>query len=390
MKIRTIQTLAAFGLGAAVLAACSSDDGVGPGSDQRYEPRGLVGGYEWVFERWSAGQAEGHPAVRLAWQLPTTYENQPFRVYARHSDGADWGLIATVTSCSAGVCTYLDRNVAADRSYDFYVATVDHDGFELATSQAIQVAVGSPDLTTPDAPRAVGLDGAAFLQWAPTGAQNYIITAETEEGDVFLIGESDGTSFLDDRAENGARYLYYIAGADEWGHVSGLSQGAVAFPRPDYHADIVVAHEDDASLSGFRFVADETFDPIVGGGSADAQWRFEVENGTARIVPLGQTRVTGGAYTTELTCGPGSDADCVDVSVAPAASDFGTSAVTAATAYTYVLQVRADGRTHYGKLRVQGVTTNADGDRVLVFDWAYQLRPDEPSLQVAAGGGVAF
>src|SRR5690606_12668015 len=129
---------------------------------------------------------------------------------------------------------------------------------------------------------------------------------------IFLVGETDGNSYLDDRAENGVRYRYYLAAVDGFDHVSSLSQSADAFPRPDFHAEIIDADADLPTASGFRFVSSESQDPIVAGSAGNAQWRVEVSGGRLVIRPLGQTRVTAGTFTTQLTCGPGSESNCVD------------------------------------------------------------------------------
>jgi hypothetical protein len=179
------------------------------------------------------------------------------------------------------------------------------------------------------------------------------------------------------------RYQYRIAGVDADGHVSPLSGVGEAFPRPDFHADVIYSHADHPTASGFRFVTSETQDPILPGTATGAQWRFEVVNNVFRIQPLGATAVTAGTFTTQLTCGPGSDANCIDVRVAPAAAQFGVSPVTVLTGHTYVFRVvAADGRTHYAKIRVQGTSVDTQGRRLMVFDWAYQLRPDERSLNL--------
>ena len=49
---------------------------------------------------------------------------------------------------------------------------------------------------------------------------------------------------------------------------------------------------------------------------------------------------------------------------------------------TYVFQLDVSGQTHYGKIRVQGDGVDGEGNHLVVFDWAYQLLPGEPSLDV--------
>jgi hypothetical protein len=238
----------------------------------------------------------------------------------------------------------------------------------------------------------VSLDRAVYLRWTPdAAAERYFIVVQLDDGSTFRVGETDGGSFFDNRAENGMRYRYYVAAADENGHVSSLSQAAVAFPRPDYHADVVYAYADRASESGFRFVSSETENPIVPGTATNAHWRLDVASGVLLIQPLGNTAITAGVFTTALSCGPGSDDDCEDVRTAPASTQFSNAPVTVQTGHTYVLRVTGtDNQTHYAKLRVQGTSTDSGGARLIVFDWAYQTRANEPTLNLvgnlAAGG----
>jgi hypothetical protein len=372
------------------LAGCNLEDIGGPGTGQ--DPRSLEGEYAWTFQRWEQGVARGYPVVRLTWEIPSRWNGESFRLYSRRATGGTYTLIATVTSCLESVCRYGDTNVTAGQGYDYYVATVDErDGRELGTTRSIRVDVPSrPAMSVPAAPEVVALDNASYIRWTATGAQRYMVLAQAEGGTTYLIGDTDGTSFYDNRAENGTRYTYQVAGVDAAGHVSGLSPAGRGVPRPDFHADVLYASADNLAASGFRFVARETDDPIVAGNSPTAQWRVEAVAGGLRIVPLGQTRITAGTFTTQLTCGPGSDANCVDIRTAPADGQFGTAAVAVSTGYTYVLRVvGSDNRVHFGKIRVQGSSVDSQGRRLIVFDWAYQLRPDERALQVvpAQGGG---
>lgn len=365
----------------AVAGGCNALERLGPDGD--LDPRALEGRYSWVFQEWEQGQPRGYPVVTLSWELPALHARETFRVYARSGSSGGYALIATVTSCSDGLCRYGDTNIVGGRSYDYYVATVDEqDDTEIGSSEAIRLDVPpAPNLTIPAAPTAVSLDRAVFLRWGATGAQRYMVLGEAESGPAYLIGETDGTSFLDDRAENGTRYRYFLAGVDADGHVSGLSSAAEAFPRPDFYADIIYAHSDLPSASGFRFVASDTDDPIVGGTDPAAQWRLEAANGTFRIQPLGQTRITAGTFTTQLACGPGSETNCVDIRTAPPDAEFGVGPVTVETGNTYVLRVvGSDAQVRFAKVRVQGSSVDGQGWRLIVFDWAYQIRPAERTL----------
>jgi hypothetical protein len=384
---RTREVVALLLLGGAVLTGCEASDGTGPRSGR--DPRELTGQYAWVLESFDQTPPRGHPVVELEWVIPSRYDDEVFRVYSRRSSASFYSLIATVTSCSGGVCRYQDTNVTGGQSYDYYVATYDdRSGAELGTSLAVQVQVPvRPNLPSPSNLTTVALDDAVFLRWDATGAVRYMVLAQENNGTVFLIGETDGLSYFDSRAQNGNAYRYFVASVDGFGHVGTPSQSAPTYPRPDYFSEVVYVHADNPAASGFRFVTSGSQDPIVGGGSPNAQWRLEAVNGTFRIMPLGQTAITSGRFTTALTCGPGSEANCVDIRTAPPATEFGATPVVVQTGYTHVLRVvGSDNRTHFAKLRVQGTSVDSQGRRLMVFDWAYQLRPDEPSLSVVPEG----
>ena len=364
------------------LSACDATGVLAPVNNS--DARQLNVDYAWELEGWDQGVARGYPVALLSWELPARYDREAFRVYARRASSGSYGLIATVTSCADGVCRYSDTNIAAGSSYDYYVATFDErNGTEVGISTAIRIDVPHPsNLAAPSAPTAVSLDRAVYLHWPRSdNVERYTLLVQLDDGSTFVIGETDGASFFDGRVDNGTRYRYHLASTDVNGHVSDLSQAATAFPRPDYHADVVYAHDDRPAESGFRFVDNETDNPIRSGTATTAQWRLESVAGTLRIQPLNGSAITVGRFTTELSCGPGSDADCEDIRVAPAAAEFGTGSAVVETGHTYILRVTgSDNQTHYAKLRVQGATTDVNGHRLIVFDWAIQLRPNEPTL----------
>lgn len=388
MTGRTARMWAATAAMLVMAAGCKSDGGLIVGPEGDLQPRDLDARYEWVLHGWQAGGLEpiGHAGVILTWTLPTGWNGDPFRVYARLAGSGDYLAISTVTSCAAGICSYTDINVAPGQSYDYFVATVDESRGEEFPSTALRVDVPSAALPqTPAAPTVTALDGALYLTWPSTGAERYRVFLERidNDSDFIEVGETDGAGFLDERAENGIEYGYRIAAIDEIGQFSDRSAIGAGIPRPDDHAEFVYAFEDDEASSGFRFEETETVDPVMSGTSTQAHWRLERVGGTLSIVPRNETLVTAGTFTTALTCGPGSDPDCEAITSAPAAGSFGSGPVAVQTGNTYVFQVTGDdGARHYAKIRVQGTAVDTTGDQMAVFDWAYQLLPNEPSLSV--------
>lgn len=361
--------------------------------DDSLEPRDVRASYEWVEEGWTNDSSTpvGQPSVALTWALPTSWNGEVFRVYSRAAGQGGYVLAATVTSCGGSDCRYTDLNVVSGRDYEYFVAAVDEQSEQEVPSEAVLVRV--PLYSAPAAPQgvsAVALDGGVWVRWTRAtagGIERYRVFLKQEgSSSVFVeVGETDGSSFLDTRATNGTRYGYQLSAVDTLGHTGPQSALAVATPRPDFQAEVIYPTADNLAASGFRFVtAPETEDPIVSGSSNSAQWRL-VRSGSALLIePLGATRVTAGEFTSALTCGPGSDSTCESIDTAAGAA-FLSTPVAAEAGSTYLFRVTgSDGQTHYGKVRVQGRTTNQAGQSVLVFDWAYQLVANEPSLSRGA------
>ena len=373
---------------AAMLGGCSDEHPTEP-RDRFAAPTNLAARFEWTFEGWSSGnRAVGAPSVALSWDLPSGWSGGPFRIYGRRTGQSSYLLMATATSCASSRCVYTDVNVAPGQSYDYYVTAVDErENRESEASKAVRVAV--PSASAPVAPRApsvVALDDALYLRWQGTGSgalwkyQVWLLAVDGQTNAPYQVGETDGVGFLDLRAENGHSYTYRIAAVDTLGRVSDLSDAVVGTPRPDAYGVLVYAFGDNGAQSGFRFGA--SGNPVMSGSAAQAQWRLEVVGGNLSIRPLGETQVTAGSFTSALTCGPASDPGCTSVDRAPT-SGYGTAAVPLDAEFTYVLKVRGDdGRTHYGKVRVQLLGSDQSGRRLAILDWAYQLRADEASLSV--------
>lgn len=381
---------------ALLLAACDNDDGVViVNPDPPGTPRDLLARYEWVLEDFSGGVPVGHPSVALTWLPPTDWDDEVFRVYGKRASSSGFTLIATVTSCTVDGCVYRDVNVAPSTAYEYYVAAVNERTGEETTTE-FREAVSVPSGTRPAAPQMgtpVGLDGAVYLPWAddPANGDNvsrYLVYLTALEGQsyTYRVGETDGTGFLDEQAENGFTYGYSVATVDTLGHVSNLTAQATVIPRPDFHGELLLAHGDDPARSGFRFPSDEATDPVVPGTSLEADFRFEADGAGWRIVPLnGAAVLEHPERTTALTCGPGADAGCRAVTVAPA-TGYSTAPVEISPEYSYVFRLPgAGGQVHYGVLRVTLLGSDQDGNALVIFDWALQLIPDEPRLDRIPG-----
>ena len=383
-----------FILGALLLVGCDDDDGpFGPIDRER--PENLDARYEWVLDAWNrdTGRPVGHPAVTVTWELPVAWRGDPFRVYARRA-GEGFRLIATTTSCEDGVCRYVDTNVVGGTGYEYFVSTVDErDGFEAPSDY--RIAVDVPAFTPPPAPRAdtaFGLDDAIFVRWRDGGSgddfwkyQVWLVSVDGEPVQIYQAGETDGTGFLDLRASNGHTYGYRVAALDVDGHVSDLSPVISGVPRPDFGGELIYAYGDSTQASGFRFAGSDDVQAVVSGDAASAQWRLEVVNGTWQIRPLGETEVLDAGLTTALTCAPTPDPGCRAIFQAPTTGNYTRNPVAVNPEFSYVFRVRGDdGRIHYGVIRAE-ILGSSGGNRLMIFDWAYQLRPEDTRLLVKPG-----
>ena len=384
----------ALAAGLMLAAACSDDPDVillPGGGDPPGEPRDLFARYEWVHEGFQGTTAVGHPTVEVTWLPPTAWNGEVFRVYAKRTTSSSYSLIGTVTSCTNTGCVYRDRNVTSGVDYDYYVATYD-ETTDLETTSEFSEVVRVPGASlpgVPGSPDAVALDNAVFLRWnTPASNQENVsrflvyLTSLDGEPYSYAVGQTDGNGFLDQRAVNGSEFGYRIATVDTLGHVSNLSAEVFAIPRPDFSGELVYAFADSAQMSGFRFTEDEGDNPVLAGNSASAHFRLESDGTGYRIVPLNGTLVTEFGFTTDITCGPGSDAGCTAVRVAPTAG-YGTVPIAIEPEFSYVFRVTGDdGQLHYGVVRVTMLGTN-NGNDLAIFDWKYQLVPNEPQLYVA-------
>ena len=329
--------------------------------------------------------------VHLSWELGFGWDGEPFRIWGRRVSDADYFFIAEVTSCADGRCNYSDANVASGVTYVYYVSAVGLSGVETASDEAIEVYVPHPiPPLTPQNPDVVPLDGALFLVWSDASRQAedfsfYRVYLQREDGSTLLLGETDSEGFLDHLVENGSTYGYFISAVDDQGHESEGSGLAEGTPRPDFHGELIYAFGDRSDLAGFRFQDSKTTDPIVAGSDASRDFRVEVDAEGWWLVPAEGVQIaTETFFTTALRCGAGADAGCIDVRWAPD-SGYGSQAALLSPEYAYVLRVPAgDGGWRYGLIRVSHLGFAQDG-AIAIFDWAFQLQADNPSLMIRLG-----
>lgn len=375
---RTIIGLIALPLTLA-LGACSEDAVIVVDEGYPAAPRALDA---WYHAR----------AVYLTWELAPNWNDDVFRVYGKRRSDSGFFLIAEVTNCSGGLCSYTDVNILPDITYEYYVAAVSTNGLETPTDWSVEVYVPNP--TPPPVPggvEVVALDNAVYLRWSDD-ARNaddfsfYRVYLLEDDATSFLLGETDSEGFLDLLANNGNTYAYFVASVDDQGHESSGSVAASGTPRPDYHGEWIYAFEDVPANSGFRFAQDELTYPILDGNAPARHFRMEVDADGWWLVPGPGTEVYDGIWTTTaLKCGVAADSDCASVDVAPLAG-YTTGDMPLYPQSTYVLKVVGDdGKLHYGAVRAELLGYDQGGAAIMIFDWAYQLQAGNPNLAPREG-----
>jgi hypothetical protein len=325
-------------------------------------------------------------AVTVSWELGSYWDGEPFRVYARIMGTGGYLLIAEVTNCSGGLCSYTDVNIVSGESYEYYVSAVGYDGTETGSANTVRITV--PSYAAPPAPGGldvVALDGANYLRWneasRAAGDFSFYRVYLWFEGGSFLLGETDSQGFLDELAENGLTYSYFVTAVDEYGHESDGSGLAEGTPRPDYRGEFVYDYFAVPGLSGFIFQESEEWDPVVDGDDPLRHFRMETDAEGWWLVPgPGVSVFPLGYATTALKCGPGADVDCVSLDVAPT-SGYVFADLSLQPQTTYVLQVPGDdNQLRYAAVRVELLGFDELGDPLMIFEWSYQLQPGNPAL----------
>jgi hypothetical protein len=356
------------------LAACNGDDLIYYDDEYAAPPENLAA---WYYNQ----------AVYVTWELAPAWNDDVFRVYAKRISDAGHYLIAEVTNCSAGLCSYTDVNILPDITYEYYVAAVSPSGLETPSDWAVEVYVPLPDPPPdPGTVEVVALDDANYIRWS-NNARNasdfsfYRVYLAENGGDNFMLGETDSEGFLDLLAQNGDSYSYFVTSVDDQGHESFGSQMASGTPRPDYRGEWIYAYEDIPTQAGFRFSQDEMTYPILDGDSPNRHFRVEVDSEGWWLVPGPGTELFDGWFeTSALKCGVNSDSDCVALDQAPL-TGYTNLDMPLYPQNTYVLRVVGDdGLTHYGVIRVTLLGFDQDGAAIMIFDWAFQLQAGNPNL----------
>ena len=109
-----------------------------------------------TYQLTPSGNANAPLAVLLSWDVPRNNNANAFNIYGRVG-GGDWQLRGTTTSN-----TFHDAGVP---DVQYYVASVDLDGNELARSNTVTIDLNA-NVPAPTGFTSVSLNGAIQLAWS--------------------------------------------------------------------------------------------------------------------------------------------------------------------------------------------------------------------------------
>jgi hypothetical protein len=323
-----------------------------------------------------SGDPNAPAGVILSWDVPRSGRANAFNVYGRQSAGAGWQLRATTTSP-----TFHDAGVP---NAQYYVATRDANGDEIAQSNVVTIDVAAGRLPTPQGLTSVSLNGAIQLIWSgnavsasPSTFDHYLVYSTAYDATRGVCtanwvreGSTASDGFFAGNLTNGVSRCFAVSAVTLDGHESGWSASRLDTPRLDARNALVYATAVRGDSSSFVFFEDATKRTGVVGPATRTDADITVaqrSDGTLWFTPA-RSDVTVTLYSTKPIT------DLTSIDRAPS-TGFGSGAIQAAPGFGYVFRIMKSDGAHYAGVRVAYV---AQG--YVVFDWSYQSGPGNPEL----------
>lgn len=321
----------------------------------------------------------GDPAnplgVLLSWNAPSSGRANSFNVYGRTNAGA-WQLRATTTSL-----TFHDAGVPESQ---YYVATRDANGEELAQSPVLTVDVLASRLPAPLGISSISLNGAVQLTWrsnavdASHGTFDYYRVYSTAydgsrgvcTANWVVEGSTVSDAFYAGNLGNGVSRCFAVTAISRDGHESDWSESRLDTPRADARNAFVYSTAARRDSSGFLFSDDVTKKLGVVSSSTRTDLDFTIErhaDGSLWFAPA-RSGVTMALYSTQPV------ADLTSIDRAPS-TGFGNTTIEAVPGFAYVFRITRPDGVHFAGVRVAFRTSD-----YVVFDWSYQTAPGNAEL----------
>ncbi|HLF13547.1 MAG TPA: hypothetical protein VI932_01485 [Bacteroidota bacterium] len=229
------------------------------------------------------------------------------------------------------------------------------------------------DRTPPFAPRGIYTetgDGFILISWLrnqePDVAGYKVYSSDAFDGVYTAVGQTTGLTISDFGATNGITAYYAVTAFDDAGNESGLSTDvAYDTPRPEGFGVVLPNFHFNPTGAGYDFSTysvgpfDDQFTDIF----------FEFLSGTYFMNVWDDTEIQDVGYTESLA----------DIRYAPTGGWSPTRDVRLILDHTYVVRTWDS---HYAKVRIRSLS-----DTRVIFDWAYQLQPDNTRLKQTVDRG---
>jgi hypothetical protein len=335
-----------------------------------------------TYELLPSGDPNSPAGVILSWDVPQSGRANAFNVYGRQQAGAGWQLRATTTSP-----TFHDAGVPQAQ---YYVATRDANGQEIAQSNVVTIDLVSSRLPAPQSLTSISLNAAIQLVWSgnavaanPQSFDHYLVYSTTYDASRSVCtanwvreGSTASDGFFAGNMTNGVPRCFAVSAVTRDGHESSWSASRLDTPRFDARNAVVYATAVRPDSSSFLFFEDATkkLGVVSPASRADADLTVsQRSDGTLWFSPA-RADVAITLYSNKPVT------DLTSIDKAPA-SGFGSTSIQAAAGFGYVVRLtKADG-VHYAGVRVAYVATN-----YVVFDWSYQSGPGNPELNRISSG----
>jgi len=355
------------------LAACDELTGLGADPDA---PANVT------YELLPSGDPNAPSGVLLTWDVPRSGRANSFNVYGRQGAGAGWVLRATTTST-----TFHDAGVPEGQ---YYVATRDGNGDEIAQSNVVTIDLNANRLPAPQNLSSISLNGAIQLIWsgnavasAPNLFDHYLVYSTDYDASRGVCtanwvreGSTASDGFFAGNLTNGLSRCFAVSAVSTDGHESDWSASRLDTPRYDARNALVYSTTTHADSSSFLFFEDATkkLGIVSPASRADADLTVSLHaDGTLWFAPA-RSAVTIALYSSKPIT------DLTSIDRAPQ-SGFGTTTLQAQPGFGYVVKIAKTDGVHYAGMRVAFV-----GKDYVVFDWSYQSGPGNAELSRGVGG----
>jgi hypothetical protein len=325
-----------------------------------------------------SGDPDAPLGVILTWDLPRSGRANAFNVYGRPTQNAGWALRATTTSP-----TFHDAGVPEAQ---YYVATRDDNGNEIAQSAVVTIDLVSSRLPAPLGLTSISLNSSIHLSWRSNAVDAsrgtfdhyrvYSTSYDASRGVCtagwVVEGSTVADAFFVGNLTNGISRCFAVSAVTRAGHESRWSDSRLDTPRMDARNAFVYASSVRRDSAGFVFFEDGTrrFGVVADAARNDQDFIVERrQDGSLWLTPA-KTAVTMTLFSSRPV------ADLSSIDRAPA-TGFASTAVEAVPGYAYVFRIVKPDGVHFAAVRVAFVTS-----AYVVFDWAYQSAPGNAELNI--------